>query len=92
MVDLISTQPAKSFGLYPRKGEVAVGSDADLILWNPSTNSIISAKSHHQNCDTNIYEGLEVKGNAEYVITKGKIVIQNGVMTEPDVRGQFIPR
>lgn len=92
MVDLFSTQPAKVFGLYPRKGEIAVGSDADLVLWNPDTNNTISAKTHHQCCDVNIYEGIRTTGSAEYVIFKGKIVIQNGVLIDPDIRGDFLKR
>lgn len=92
MVDLFSTRPAKIFGLYPGKGEIAAGSDADLVLWNPNTTDIISAKKHHQCCDVNIYEGVKITGSPEYVICKGKIVIQNGVMIDPDTRGEFLKR
>ena len=81
MVNLFSTRPAKIFGLYPRKGEITEGSDADVIIWNPDNEKTISVKTHHQNCDINIYEGMPVKGNADYVIKGGQVIIENGKMT-----------
>jgi dihydropyrimidinase len=75
-VDLTSTMPAKIFGLYPNKGAIAVGSDADLIIWNPNTEKIISASSHHQHCDLNIYEGFKTTGSPEYVIKGGGIAVR----------------
>ncbi len=92
LADIYSTQPAKIFGLYPRKGEIAVGSDADIVIWNPDTTDIISVKTHHQNCDINIYEGLPVNGKAEYVISNGNIIIQNGKMIDQTVRGKILKR
>jgi dihydropyrimidinase len=92
MVDLFSTRPAKIFGLYPAKGEIQIGSDADLVIWNPGSEKIISAKNHHQNCDLNIFEGIKTKGNASCVIAGGLIVIENGNLTESEVRGKFIKR
>jgi dihydropyrimidinase len=92
MVDLFSTQPAKIFGLYPLKGDIRVGSDADLVIWNPDTENTISAKTHNQNCDFNIYEGLKVKGVADYVIAGGKIVIENGKIADSKTFGKFIKR
>ena len=70
-VDLISTQPAKIFGLYPKKGVIRIGSDADVVVWNPVKENIISASTHHQNCDINIFEGFKTQGEAEYVIVGG---------------------
>ena len=64
MVNLFSTQPAKIFGLYPHKGEITEGSDADLVIWNPDHEKTISARTHHQNCDINIYEGMPGKGQS----------------------------
>jgi len=77
-VSLTSTMPAKIFGLYPRKGTIAVGSDADLVIWNPNAKNIISAGSHQQHCDLNIYEGFKSTGSPEYVIKGGEIAVQKG--------------
>ncbi len=90
-VDLLSTQPAKIFGLYPSKGELAIGSDADIVIWNPGEKEIISAKTHHQNCDTNIFEGFETKGAPEFVIINGKIAIKNGKLIN-ETAGRFLKR
>ena len=92
MVDLTSTQPAKIFGLYPAKGEIAVGSDSDLVIWDPESENTISVKTHHQNCDNNIYEGIKTRGQAKYVIAGGKIVIEDGIMIDNDIRGRFLKR
>jgi dihydropyrimidinase len=92
MVDLFSTKPAKIFGLYPAKGDIKIGSDADLVIWNPDPENTISAKTHHQNCDINIFEGIKVKGVAEYVISSGRVVVEKGELINPDIRGQFLRR
>ena len=92
LVDLFSTRAAKVFGLYPAKGDIMVGSDADLVLWNPVSESTISVKTQHQNCDLNIYEGIKTKGSAEFVIARGKIIIENGNIVDPEMRGRFIKR
>jgi dihydropyrimidinase len=92
MVDLISTQPAKIFGLYPLKGEIAIGSDGDLVIWDPDLEKTISVKTQHQNCDNNIYEGMKTKGAAKYVIAGGRIVIADGIMVDSEVRGRFLKR
>jgi dihydropyrimidinase len=77
-VSLTATMPAKIFGLYPQKGNIAVGADADLVVWNPNSENIISASSHHQHCDLNIYEGFKTTGSPEFVIKGGEIVVQKG--------------
>ena len=77
-VNLTATMPAKIFGLYPRKGAIAVGSDADLVIWNPNSENIISANYNHQNCDINIYEGFKTTGSPEYVIKGGEIAVRKG--------------
>jgi dihydropyrimidinase len=92
MVDLFSTRPSKLFGLYPSKGDIKVGSDADLVIWNPDSENTISAKTHHQNCDINIFEGFKTRGIAMYVIAGGKIVLENGNIIDPGTRGKFIRR
>ncbi|MBE0663914.1 MAG: dihydropyrimidinase [Bacteroidales bacterium] len=77
-VNLTAAMPAKIFGLYPRKAAIAVGSDADLVIWNPNTKNIISASSHHQHCDLNIYDGFKTTGSPEYVIKGGEIAARKG--------------
>ena len=90
-VDITATKPAEIFGLYPRKGEIRIGADADIIIWNPDVEEQISVKTHHQNCDHNIYEGFYTKGLAETVIKSGKIIIFNRKMiNEP--KGIFLKR
>ena len=91
-VNLCSTQPAKAFGMYPQKGEIAVGSDADLVIWNLEVERTISVKTHHQNCDSNVYEGFKIKGQAETVIRRGEILIQNAKWMDNPTLGIFIER
>lgn len=91
-VDLVSTRPAKAFGLYPKKGEIRAGSDADLVVWDPGKENIISAMTHHQNCDINIYEGFKTKGAPEYVIVGGKIAMRNGMFRNKILQGNFLSR
>ncbi|HRW63435.1 MAG TPA: dihydropyrimidinase [Bacteroidales bacterium] len=90
-VDITSANAAKIFGLYPKKGEIAVGSDADLIIWNPKTENKISTEKHHSNCDLEIYEGIEIIGRPEYVISNGRIVVaKNKINLEQ--KGKFFKR
>ncbi len=74
MVKLCSANPARIFGLYPKKGIITEGADADLVIWNPKKQQTISAKNHHQNCDHNIYEGFKTIGHPEQVIMKGQVL------------------
>jgi dihydropyrimidinase len=91
-VELVSTNPAKIFGMYPNKGEIAVGSDADIVIWNPNTKHTISASTHHMNVDYNMYEGFNVRGDAETVISRGQVIIQNRTFIGNPGRGKFIKR
>jgi dihydropyrimidinase len=92
-VNLTSTQPAKLFGFYPQKGDIAVGSDADLVIWNRAISERISSKTHHQSADLNIFEGFETIGKPEIVIVKGIIAIENGYLAnEEKLKGQLIRR
>ncbi|MDP6344331.1 MAG: dihydropyrimidinase, partial [Alphaproteobacteria bacterium] len=80
-VELTSTSPAKIFGLFPRKGTIAVGSDADIVIFDPNQEETISrhnARTHHMNIDYNAYEGFTVKGFTETVISRGKVVVDRG--------------
>lgn len=91
-VNMVATAPAKIFGLYPRKGEIAIGSDADLVIWNPEKEHIISVKDHVMHCDQDIFEGFLTRGCPEYVITHGKIAVRQGERTEIDLKGKFLKR
>jgi dihydropyrimidinase len=91
-VNMVSTAPAKIFGLYPRKGEIAVGSDADLVIWNPEKEHTISVKEHVMHCDQDIFEGFLTRGCPEYVITQGKIAVKNGERTKINLNGRFLKR
>ena len=88
-VNIISTRPAKIFGLYPKKGAIRPGSDADLVLWDPEKSEKISVKEQFQNCDTNIYEGIEVKGAPVLVMRRSEIILQNGLFDISTKRGAF---
>lgn len=91
-VALTSTNPAKIFGIYPQKGEISIGSDADLVIWNPKTKNIISSKTHHQNCDANIYEGFKTIGKADTVIINGKIILKKNKLSLKPQKGKYIKR
>lgn len=86
LVKLTSTNPAKIFGLYPQKGLIAEGSDADLVIWNPNSEEVISSKTHYMNCDLNIYEGIASKGFAEIVILAGRVVLENDNLSAESLR------
>ncbi len=91
-VELVSTTPAKLFGLYPRKGTIAVGSDADLVLWDPNKEETISARTHHMRVDYSMFEGIRIKGAPRQVLVGGRPVIDNGKFVGKPGRGQFLKR
>ena len=92
MVELLCTNPAKLFGLYPRKGTIAVGSDADIVVFDPEKRHTISASTHHTKVDYNLYEGTEVTGSPQVVLLRGQVLVENGdLVAQPGV-GQFVKR
>jgi dihydropyrimidinase len=91
-VQLVSTAPAKLFGLYPRKGTVAVGSDADLIVFDPNEEQIISVQTHHMRVDYSMFEGTRVKGATKTVLSRGRTIIDNGRFTGKAGAGEFLKR
>ncbi len=91
-VEITSTNAARIFGLFPRKGTIAVGSDADIVLFDPNAEMTISAKTHHMNVDYSCYEGMKIKGVTRTVLSRGRAVIENGQYVGKPGMGQFLKR
>jgi dihydropyrimidinase len=92
MVELLCTNPAKLFGLYPRKGTIAVGSDADIVVFDPEKKLTITAANQHSKTDYNLYEGTEVTGTPEVVLLRGNVLVEGDeLVAEPGI-GQFVAR
>jgi dihydropyrimidinase len=92
MVELLSTNAAKLFGLYPRKGTIVPGSDADIVIFDPEKEHTISAKTHHSKADYNLYEGTTVTGAPEIVMLRGNVVVEDGELVASPGIGQFVKR
>ena len=92
LVEVFSTTPARLFGLFPRKGTIAVGSDADIVVFDPDKETVISAQTHHMNVDYNLYEGMKVKGVPQEVIANGEAIIEGGQYTGTRGSGRFLKR
>lgn len=91
-VELVSTTPAKLFGLYPRKGTIAVGSDADLVIFDPNRKHTISAKTHHMRVDYSMFEGIEVTGMPQTVLSRGEVVVDDNQFLGRAGAGEFLKR
>lgn len=91
-VELCSTNPAKMFGMYPRKGSISPGSDADIVIWDPEKEYVLSVHNHHMCADYSMYEGRKMKGNAETVLSRGEIIIKDNEFLGKAGRGKFIKR
>ncbi len=92
MVELLSTNPAKYFGLYPRKGTIAVGSDADIVVFDPEKRVTISASTHHSKSDYNLFEGTEVAGSPEVVLLRGRVLVEGDELVAHRGVGEFVRR
>jgi dihydropyrimidinase len=91
-VELTSTNPAKLFGLYPRKGTIAPGSDADIVVWDPEKQLTISAESHHSNVNYSLFEGEQVTGAPAAVLVRGQVIVENDELVGKPGDGRFVKR
>jgi dihydropyrimidinase len=91
-VEVIATAPAKLFGMYPRKGSVSIGADADLVVYDPKAKHTISAKTHHMNVDYSCYEGRQVQGRSDVVLSRGSVIVRNGEFSGRKGHGRFVKR
>ncbi|HZU58551.1 MAG TPA: dihydropyrimidinase [Actinocrinis sp.] len=91
-VELCSTTPARMFGLYGRKGVIAPGADADIVVYDPDAHQTISAATHHMNVDYSAYEGMEITGRVDTVLSRGSVVIRDGEFHGKSGHGQFVRR
>ncbi len=91
-VQLVATAPAKLIGLFPRKGTIAIGSDADLVIFDVNKEQTISAATHHMRVDYSMFEGIRVKGVPKTVLSHGRPVIENGIFVGKPGSGEFIRR
>lgn len=91
-VELTSTTPARMFGLYPRKGAIAPGSDADIVIYNPGLTHTLSAETHHMNVDYSVYEGRPMKGGVESVLSRGRLIVDHGTYQGSAGHGRFLER
>ncbi len=92
LVELTSTNVAKLFGLYPRKGTIAPGSDADIVVWDPDKRLTISAQTHHSKVNYNLFEGTEVQGAPEVVLVRGQVIVEGDELVAKPGAGQFVKR
>ena len=91
-VEVVSTAPARLFGLFPRKGTIAVGSDADIVIFDPAAHDVISAKTHHMRVDYSMFEGIAITGIPKTVLSRGQAVIDSGKFVGRPGSGQFLRR
>jgi dihydropyrimidinase len=91
-VEIVSTAPARIFGMYPKKGAIAPGSDADIVVWDPKAEHLISAKTHHMRVDYSMFEGFHVQGNARQVFSRGELIVEYGRYVGRTGRGQYLRR
>jgi dihydropyrimidinase len=91
-VEITATTPAKMFGMYPKKGTIAPGGDADIVVFDPNRKHTISVDNQHMRVDYSAYEGLEVTGKVESVLSRGRVIVDNGDYVGKPGDGAFIKR
>jgi dihydropyrimidinase len=91
-VETCSTTPARMFGLYPRKGTIAPGADADIVVYDPAAKQTLSAATHHMNVDYSAYEGLEITGKVAVTLSRGRVVVADGTFKGATGQGSFLSR
>ncbi|MGB7188596.1 MAG: dihydropyrimidinase, partial [Acidobacteriaceae bacterium] len=91
-VEITATAPARIFGMYPKKGAIAAGSDADIVLWDPEAEHTISAATHHMRVDYSMFEGFRVRGNTRQVYSRGELVVDGGEFVGRVGRGKYLRR
>ena len=91
-VEIIATAPAKLFGMFPKKGTIAVGSDADVVVYDPAATRTISAATHHMDVDYSCYEGRSVQGRSDIVLSRGAVIVRDGEFTGKKGHGKFLKR
>ena len=91
-VEIIATAPAKLFGMFPRKGTIAIGSDADIVVYDPAATRTISASTHHMDVDYSCYEGRQVRGRSDIVLSRGSVIVRDGTFTGRKGHGRFLKR
>jgi dihydropyrimidinase len=91
-VQVTSSNAAQIFNIYPRKGSISVNADADIVVWDPTASKTISAKTHHQNVDYNIFEGMQVTGCPSHTISRGKLVYADGDLRVERGAGRYVDR
>jgi dihydropyrimidinase len=91
-VEITATTPAKMFGMYPKKGTIAVGSDADIVVFDSEATQTLSVETHHMDVDYSAYEGWEVKGKVDTVMSKGKVIVSGDEYVGSPGDGEYIVR
>jgi dihydropyrimidinase len=91
-VEITSAAPSRIFGMYPKKGVIAKGADADVVLWDPNADHLISAATHSMRCDFSMFEGWKVQGNAAKVFSHGELIVDDGKYIAATGRGQYLRR
>jgi dihydropyrimidinase len=91
-VEITSTTPARMFGLYPRKGTISPGSDADIVVYDPAATQTLSVETHHMNVDYSAYEGMQITGKVDTVLSRGRVVVEGNAFHGATGHGQFLSR